>query len=460
MPDSIGAMRLSQAVVVARPPLIGGGGRESVRRRPDLLAGPHSCAGRLDLRQRRVRHAGASTRRAAGYRYTLDQADSAAGGPARARRPAATPGTSSATTTSSPTAFNHGYIAALEPGPRSTSGSNYAERGGSATTPAASATSTSTASRATDALRRPRRRASDVTRDFGAGYSRTRTQRRRAVRGRRTRLRAVRRRPAAAARRHAAQHRRRSRTQAVVVRVLGREPVLPGPAQHPGLGRPVWDRRRDAVGRAAAERRRTPTRSTIFAAALTRPGRRLRDRRRRSSSAAARARARGRRRRPADRLDRGAGAPTAKLGQTLFVVPLAGHARAGQDVTLRYAYGQPTPTRDPGAGRQRYRARPTPTRAGARVEALAARRPPSARARAGSRASCSGTPTWCARHDVRGAAPATTSSPRAATTSTTSASGAFRDPLQHVLPMIYCRPELAREVIRYSAGEQRPRRRR
>jgi len=32
--------------------------------------------------------------------------------------------------------------------------------------------------------------------------------------------------------------------------------------------------------------------------------------------------------------------------------------------------------------------------------------------------------------------------------------GAFRDPLQHALPMIYSDPELAREVIRYSAHEQ------
>jgi hypothetical protein len=32
--------------------------------------------------------------------------------------------------------------------------------------------------------------------------------------------------------------------------------------------------------------------------------------------------------------------------------------------------------------------------------------------------------------------------------------GAFRDPLQHVLPMIYSDPSLAREVILYSAGEQ------
>ncbi|MGH7855889.1 MAG: GH36-type glycosyl hydrolase domain-containing protein, partial [Candidatus Binatia bacterium] len=32
--------------------------------------------------------------------------------------------------------------------------------------------------------------------------------------------------------------------------------------------------------------------------------------------------------------------------------------------------------------------------------------------------------------------------------------GAFRDPLQHLLPMIFAAPELAREVIRYSAMEQ------
>jgi hypothetical protein len=32
--------------------------------------------------------------------------------------------------------------------------------------------------------------------------------------------------------------------------------------------------------------------------------------------------------------------------------------------------------------------------------------------------------------------------------------GAFRDPLQHVLPMIYADPELAREVLLYSAAEQ------
>lgn len=32
--------------------------------------------------------------------------------------------------------------------------------------------------------------------------------------------------------------------------------------------------------------------------------------------------------------------------------------------------------------------------------------------------------------------------------------GAFRDPLQHMMPMIYAAPELAREVLRYSAHEQ------
>jgi hypothetical protein len=32
--------------------------------------------------------------------------------------------------------------------------------------------------------------------------------------------------------------------------------------------------------------------------------------------------------------------------------------------------------------------------------------------------------------------------------------GAFRDPLQHMMPMIYAYPELAREVLRYSAHEQ------
>jgi hypothetical protein len=32
--------------------------------------------------------------------------------------------------------------------------------------------------------------------------------------------------------------------------------------------------------------------------------------------------------------------------------------------------------------------------------------------------------------------------------------GAYRDPLQHMLPMIWMEPEIAREVLRYSAGEQ------
>jgi hypothetical protein len=32
---------------------------------------------------------------------------------------------------------------------------------------------------------------------------------------------------------------------------------------------------------------------------------------------------------------------------------------------------------------------------------------------------------------------------------------AFRDPLQHMLPMVYADPALARDVLRYSAGEQR-----
>jgi hypothetical protein len=31
---------------------------------------------------------------------------------------------------------------------------------------------------------------------------------------------------------------------------------------------------------------------------------------------------------------------------------------------------------------------------------------------------------------------------------------AYRDPLQHVLPLVYAAPEIAREVVRYSAAEQ------
>ena len=34
---------------------------------------------------------------------------------------------------------------------------------------------------------------------------------------------------------------------------------------------------------------------------------------------------------------------------------------------------------------------------------------------------------------------------------------AYRDPLQHVLPLIWADPELTRETIRYSATEQRSR---
>ena len=44
---------------------------------------------------------------------------------------------------------------------------------------------------------------------------------------------------------------------------------------------------------------------------------------------------------------------------------------------------------------------------------------------------------------------------RAATTSTSFGfQSAFRDPLQHMLPMVYARPALARDVLRYSAREQ------
>ena len=148
--------------------------------------------------------------------------------------------------------------------------------------------------------------------------------------------------------------------------------------------------------------------------------------------------------------------PRASTGRALFAfsarVRLAPHA----SVTLRYAYGAAHARGDPGA-RARATAPPaTPLAASeAAWRAWLPADPASAAAAPGSRASSSGTPTRCARAPpTRSAAGRHIISQGGYYQYDLGFQGAFRDPLQHMLPMVYADPALARDVLLYSAQEQ------
>ena len=204
-------------------------------------------------------------------------------------------------------------------------------------------------------------------------------------------------------------------------------------ARDPGLrrGHP------DADGGADPERWRR-TAAVDLRRRAERPGRRLRDRRCRRSSGTG----------PGARRPRSppTGSPTGSLppprpagGLDAVRVPRAGDARprAVGDAALRL--------RDGGRRRRSRRswratgaaAAPFSPRASGRGR-RGCRKASFGPGDRGCRASSSGTPTCSARrHGLRAGVRAPTRSPRAATTSTAAGlNGAFRDPLQHMLPMI------------------------
>ena len=149
-------------------------------------------------------------------------------------------------------------------------------------------------------------------------------------------------------------------------------------------------------------------------------------------------------------------APTAagQVGNDLFVLRAPVHLRPGQSMTLRYAYGMAHPRAigpilarqraavDPLATTERDWARWVPqVSLGSRYAWLSRELQWDAyMLRSGS------TYEECAGHHII--------SQGGYYQYQDGAQEAFRDPLQMMLPMVYLRPELAREVLLYSAGEQ------
>ena len=175
----------------------------------------------------------------------------------------------------------------------------------------------------------------------------------------------------------------------------------------------------------SAPRATTAARCRIFAAALERPGARLRHRRRVASSATAAARP------PAavaaGRLDGGhrpGRTGRIRRGRAMIAFRAPWRLRPGRRVTLRYAYGMAHAGQIPALVRTPARTAAAVRPQRASVGALAAAGPARAPGARGCRASCSGPRTRCARARPTRSAAAGASSPRAATTSTTSASRA------------------------------------
>ena len=271
---------------------------------------------------------------------------------------------------------------------------------------------------------------------------------------RREGLRPVRRRPGPAPRRHHHEHLADAQDR-LVVRVLGREPAEP--ARPAARDRRAQLRRgdQDPLGRAAA-RRRGPRPAVGLRRVAERPGRRRRRRRRgvlrrrwpREARRGRRRQAHGRRR----PVEPGRASPARRCS------PSARPCRSRRASRSRCA--TPTATATPP---QIAAARGEVARGGRPVRReppgwakLACRRRPSAdEAAPGCRASCSGTPTWSARaRAYEECAGRHIISQGGYYQYGLNFQGAFRDPLQHVLPIIYAAPALAREVLLYCAAEQ------
>ncbi len=332
---------------------------------------------------------------------------------------------------------------ALEPGPPLPVGEHVPCRA-TTTSPAATGTSTSTAGGEHDVRRPPAGAATE--RDFGVGYAR-----------RRTRADGI----DAEEFNYApfgddpvllhdvtitntGEH----AEAGLVVRVLGREP---GAAGHKGADRDRAARLRrrppHALGGAAARTTRTPTRcrstprrsraptaatprarSTFFGAAV-------------AAAPAAVA---------ADRLE---DVPPGASGTSLFAFRAPQTLAPGQSVTLRYAYGAAHAAAIP-AIVDRYRAAADPLAASERRGRSWV---PQATLGPGRpwiwRASSSGTRTCSARARPTRSAPGRhVISQGGYYQYDLGFQGAFRDPLQHMLPLIYADRPLARDVLIYSAA--------
>ncbi|MEA2124551.1 MAG: cellobiose phosphorylase [Solirubrobacteraceae bacterium] len=226
-------------------------------------------------------------------------------------------------------------------------------------------------------------------------------------------------------------------------------PYFPGPHSHPGLNAPVRDGETLQVAQLPGPQDPSPL--TIFAAALrgrtdgfeTDAGAFFGDGGRQAPASA-----------QADELSDSIAspAPDGNVGRQAFVFRAPRTLKPGQTVTLRYAYGQTHADRIPELV-DRYRKQ---AKSYARSARAWRRRLPQVdfgkrwinrelqwdayMVRSGT------TYEDCAGHHII--------SQGGYYQYDLDFQGAYRDPLQHVLPMIYTDPFLAREVLEYSAQEQ------
>ncbi|MDX6665483.1 MAG: cellobiose phosphorylase [Solirubrobacteraceae bacterium] len=230
-------------------------------------------------------------------------------------------------------------------------------------------------------------------------------------------------------------------------------PYFPGQHSHLGLDAPVYDAAHRTLSVAQQPNAQDPTPMSIFAASLAGPVKGI-------ETDGATFFGTGDRRAPqevsADKLSGTLAAPTpdAGVGNTLMVFRAPVTIKPGATVTLRYAYGiahaekiaplvaRWRKARDPyGVSERRWRGWLPRTDLGAKRRWLSRELQWDAyMVRSGA------TYEECAGHHII--------SQGGYYQYDLDFQGAFRDPLQHMLPMIYSDPALARDVILYSAGEQ------
>ncbi len=230
-------------------------------------------------------------------------------------------------------------------------------------------------------------------------------------------------------------------------------PYFPGTHTHPGLQAPTYDRKTKTLSVRQLPGAQNPSPLTTFAAAVHGPVRGF-------DTNASKFFGSGGRAKPvevkADHLGNGLVGPVADgdVGHTGFFFRSPVVLKPGRRVTLRYAYGMAKAAQIPGLVK-RYRAKPNPYAASASRWASWVPQVNLGR----SRAWLSRELQWdaymvrsdatyenCAGHHIL--------SQGGYYQYDLDFQGAYRDPLQHALPMIYTDPYLAREVLLYSAAEQ------
>jgi hypothetical protein len=230
-------------------------------------------------------------------------------------------------------------------------------------------------------------------------------------------------------------------------------PYFPGPHSHLGLAAPVYDATHHTVSVAQLPSPQDTTPDSIFGAALSGPVGGV------ETDANAFFGSGGRKTPDEAAADHLSGAlapptPDGSVGHTLIAYRAPLTLKPGQSVTLRYAYGMAhadqvaplvakyTAAVDPAAASTRHWQQVLPRASFGPGRAWLARELQwdAYMVRSGA------TYEECAGHHII--------SQGGYYQYDLDFQGAFRDPLQHMLPMIYTDPELAREVILYSGQEQ------